>query len=147
MTILEQVETVLASGKHKLLRRLDVDNHPGLCTDQPTQPLKVGLSLDTETTGFTHGNDKIIELGMITFSFDPHTMRVHNILERYDGFEDPGVPLSQDVINVTGITDDMLVGQRLDDDMVNTMLNSADIIFCREIRPAIYRVCRKTSSL
>jgi len=128
------IQTIISSGNYKLLRRLDVDNHPALCTAAPTQPLKTGLSLDTETTGFSHGHDKIIELGMISFSFDPGTMRIHNILDRFNGFEDPGVPLSQDVINVTGINDAMLAGQRLDDDRVNSMLTTADIIFCHNAK-------------
>lgn len=123
------LETVRSTGNYKLLQRLAIDQHPGFSSIGATcQSPKICVCLDTETTGFTHGKDKIIELGMISFLYDPDTFRIINILDRYNGLEDPGEPLSQDVINVTGITDEMLAGQHLDDEKAMAMLSSANII-------------------
>ena len=60
---------------------------------------------DFETTGFNAGGkDSIIEIGAVK-------MKDGVILERYDELINPGEKLSQKIIDVTSITDDMLVGK------------------------------------
>jgi DNA polymerase III epsilon subunit-like protein len=46
----------------------------------------------------------------------------------YDGLEDPGRPLSEEVRLITGLSDDELKGQRLDDARVAGLLAGADLV-------------------
>ncbi|QOX80832.1 DNA polymerase III subunit epsilon (plasmid) [Trichlorobacter lovleyi] len=130
MDISTAIEMVKASGSYKLLQKLVIDNHPHIGSMHACSNPSSGACLDTETTGFTHGTDKIIELGIVTYEYNPETGGIIRILDRYNGFEDPGHPLSQDVIKVTGITDSQLNGQTIDNAKVEAMLAPADVIVC-----------------
>jgi len=116
-----------ATGEYQVLRKINLDrdhrlshkSRPGSC---------IGLCLDTETTGLNHQSDLIIELGIVAFEYDPQSAEIIRIADRYNGFEDPGVPLSREVLEITGITDAMLAGQRFDDTVVNRLAGQASLV-------------------
>ncbi len=58
---------------------------------------------DVETTGLSSAYDTIIELAAVK-------IRGGEIIERFERFANPNHPLSATIIELTGITDDMLVG-------------------------------------
>lgn len=60
---------------------------------------------DVETTGLSAIYDTIIELAAVK-------MHKGNIVEEFQEFIDPGHPLSETTINLTGITDDMVRGSK-----------------------------------
>lgn len=93
----------------------------------PVTP-RIGLVLDVEATGLDTVNDKIIELGFVAFEYDASTGQIYRILHTYDGFEDPCEPLSDIVKQITGISDDMLTDQHLDDDQVKLWLDKTSLI-------------------
>jgi len=78
-----------ATGEFNILRRLNLEKETSL-TPKSVQGSKIGLCLDTETTGLDHAEDKIIELGIVAFEYDPITAEIIRITDRYNGFEDPG---------------------------------------------------------
>jgi len=128
-TLKTAIETVKASGRYKLIQRLDIDNHPGFAPAVEGDILKVGCALDTETTGFNPDKDKIIEMGIVLFEFTAEPdFKITRIIDRYNGFEDPGGPLAQEIKDVTGITDEDLAGQKFDDGKVNAMMERSDLI-------------------
>ena len=86
------------------------------------------LVLDTETTGLSHQTDKIIELAMLLVQVDPATGLPLGPVEVFEGFEDPGMPIPPVAQAVTGIRDEMVAGQRLDDAQVQAMVDQADLI-------------------
>lgn len=86
------------------------------------------LVLDTETTGLSHQVDKIIELALLMVSVDSATGLPFGPVDLYEGFEDPGMPIPAVAKEVTGITDEMVRGMRLDDEAVAQMLAKADLI-------------------
>lgn len=116
-----------ATGEFKILRKLNLEKETNF-TLKPVQGSKIGICLDTETTGLNYAEDKIIELGIVAFEFDPITAEIIRITDRYNGFEDPGSPLPKEIIEITGITDDMVRGQNLDDDQVNRLANQATVV-------------------
>lgn len=91
------------------------------------QTLRV-LVLDTETTGLNASRDKVIELALLAFDLDLATGQPAGLLEVYDGLEDPGTPLSAEVQQLTGISCDMLRGQRLDEARVAQLLAGAQLV-------------------
>lgn len=60
---------------------------------------------DVETTGLSAVYDTIIELAAVK-------MHKGNVIDTFEQFIDPGHPLSQTTINLTGITDDMVRGSK-----------------------------------
>ena len=86
------------------------------------------LILDTETTGLSHESDRIIELAMLLVSVDATTGRPFGPVETFEGFEDPGMPIPEVAKQVTGITDEMVRGQRLDDARVQALIERADLV-------------------
>ncbi len=141
-TLQEAIQLLQASSNYKVLRKLDVERHPRLTGSPVNGKAKIGLCLDTETTGFKYEEDKIIEVGIVAFEYDVETREITRIIGRYSGFEDPGAPLSPEVIKVTGITDDMLAGRSFDNDEVNTLAAQANCVFAHNAkfdRPFIER--------
>ncbi|MBQ3791556.1 MAG: PHP domain-containing protein, partial [Clostridia bacterium] len=59
---------------------------------------------DIETTGLSLQNCHIIEIGAVL-------CKNGEILQKYDVFCDPGVPIPEEITKLTGITDDMVRGQ------------------------------------
>lgn len=90
--------------------------------------LQRALILDTETTGLDKQTDKIIELGLVLVEFCPETGQAYDVLERFNGLEDPGMPISPDAIKVHHVTDDMVKGLRIDDAEVDRLVALADIV-------------------
>lgn len=97
-------------------------------TDAPALVAPRVLILDTETTGLSHESDRIIELAMLLVSVDAATGRPFGPVETFEGFEDPGMPIPDVAKQVTGITDEMVRGQRLDDARVQVLIERADLV-------------------
>jgi len=125
MNNIAMIQQLEKQGDYLVIERLNMplSYHQGQANTS-----RIGIVLDTETTGLDTANDKIIELGFIAFEYDASSGKIYNIIHRYDGFEDPNEPLSDIVKQVTGITDDMLKNKSLDDGEINHWLAKADLI-------------------
>jgi DNA polymerase-3 subunit epsilon len=124
----EIVVTALhSSGKFQILRKIDLE-HETRFSRRTVSGSRIGICLDTETTGLDYLQDKIIELGMVIFEYDPVTAEIIRVVEQFSGFEDPGFPLSLETTEITGITDDMVHGQFFDDQQVNRIAEQASMV-------------------
>ena len=94
---------------------------------EPTGVCRV-LVLDTETTGLSHQADKVIELAMLVVQVDLASGLPWGPVALFEGFEDPGMPIPAVAREVTGISDEMVKGHRLDDAAVVAMVEGADLI-------------------
>jgi len=121
------VTELQATGDYLVLRRLNLDRDTRFSRRQVAGSL-IGLCLDTETTGLNHAEDKIIELGIVAFEYDPATAEILRIVDRYNGFEDPGGPLPEIITEITGITNEMLAGQAFDDGRIRALADSATLV-------------------
>lgn len=90
--------------------------------------MSLGAAIDVETTGLDHSKDKIIEIGLRLFTFNRMTGELLNLSSCYSGLQDPGIPLSNEIIELTGITDDMLKGQAIDWNNVNSLISKCHVI-------------------
>lgn len=116
-----------ATGEYLVLRKINLDRDHRF--SHKTRPdTRIGLCLDTETTGLDHMADRIIELGIVAFEYDPHTAEIIRITGRYNGFEDPGEPLPREIVEITGITDQMLKGQQFDDPAITLLAEQASLV-------------------
>jgi len=111
---------------YRLLRRL-VPQHT-FNTPAPGQRMCKGVVLDTETTGFDPLNDRVIELGMLVFEFDPETGTVYRVTDVFDEMEDPGFPIPPETTAVHHITDEMVRGHRIDDAKVRALMDGVEVV-------------------
>ena len=121
----EQIIANLEStGDYKVLRKYKKPDH--YHEDDGSEILQ-GIFLDVETTGLSHEIDKIIEIALVPFEFSKDG-RIFRILDGYSGLEDPETPLSQKIISLTGLTDEMLTGKSFDDEAINSIVESSNLI-------------------
>lgn len=115
------------TGEYLVLRKINLDRDHRF-SHKIVPDVRVGLCLDTETTGLDQRTDRIIELGIVAFEFDPRTAQIIRITDRYNGFEDPGEPLKREIVEITGITDQMLTGQQFDHSVVAELAQQASLM-------------------
>jgi len=125
MNDIEAIQQLEQSDGYRIIKRLVT---PEQYRDGAPATPRIGLVIDTETTGLDTANDKIIELGFVAFEYDASTGAIYRILHTYDGFEDPCEPLSDIVKQITGITDEMLKGKQLDDDKILEWFKKASLV-------------------
>lgn len=121
------ISALHSTGEYLVLRRLNLDRDPRF-TSKPVPGARTALCIDSETTGMDSASDKIIEIGMVAFEYDPVTSGIIRISDRYSGFEDPGEPLPEEIKEITCITDAMVAGKAFDDDRVNAMVQKAGLV-------------------
>lgn len=85
--------------------------------------------IDLETTGLDFKDDKIIEIGAISVDFNLEDGIV-GLRSQYTAVQDPCAPLSEEIIKITGLTDDDLQGKSIDWRKVNDILDQSDYIVC-----------------
>jgi DNA polymerase-3 subunit epsilon len=121
----DAARALAAHPDFRVLRRLvPVDRfHAG-----PAQgKTRIGIALDVETTGLDRETDKIIELAVQRFRFD-ELGRIVQIGTPRVWREDPQRPLDPRITQLTGLTNDDLAGQAIDETAAVEILASADLI-------------------
>jgi len=124
MTEAEMVAHLAASGRYRILQKLDART---TATDiRPGFPLK-GVIVDTETTGLNHRKDEVIEIGVIAFTFNEQG-EIGDVTGVYGGLQQPGKTIPPEITKLTGITDEMVAGQVIDMRVLQSHIASADLI-------------------
>ncbi|GGD59328.1 DNA polymerase III subunit epsilon [Erythrobacter arachoides] len=110
----------------RVLRALDERGHVEvLRTAQVGE--RVGVVIDTETTGFDASEDQIIEIAMQRFLFTA-AGEIRQIERVQSWLEDPGRSLPTRIAQLTRLSDAALSGQRFDDAAIRRALANADLV-------------------
>ena len=112
------------AGDFRIIKRLKPVSH--YFKDNEAKK-RIGIFLDTETTGLNSDSDKIIELAMVPFEFDMDG-RIYSLLPEYNELNDPGISIPEVITQITGITDEMVNGHSIHLDKVKNLLADADIV-------------------
>jgi DNA polymerase III subunit epsilon len=112
------------SADYRVLRRL-VPRVP--FTPPVGLDMKTAVLLDTETTGLDAQKDEVIELGMVKFDYSPDG-RIVGVRETFSAFNEPSGSLAPETTALTGITDEMVAGHRIDEAAVNAFVDDAAIV-------------------
>lgn len=90
---------------------------------------EVALALiDFETTGFTAGTDEVIEIGLVQVAYSPSLGKITEIIEITSQLECPKKAISELITGVTGITNEMVAGKRIDDAHVARIVNGSSVL-------------------
>lgn len=127
----ELIDKLMATGDYKVIKRfVPVERYVDANEDMD---IKIGIYLDTETTGMDHDEDKVIELAMVLFEFDSFG-NIYRVLPAYNAFQDPGEPIPELITRITGITDEMVKGQSIDLQQVAKLIADAVIVIAHNAR-------------
>ncbi len=113
-----------ASGEYRVLRKIRPRKE---YSASDGSLLKRGLFIDVETTGLSFVDDEIIELAMVPFSYG-NTGKIFEIFEPYQSFQEPCKAIPAEITEITGITQNMVSGYKLDRELIESYLTKADII-------------------
>jgi DNA polymerase-3 subunit epsilon len=115
-TILEQ------SGNYRVLRRLVPRTLSKAADDS-----EIGIILDFETPGLDTSNDEVIEIAMVKFSYSSRG-EVTAAVDTFSSFNQPSNSIPSEITALTGITDEMVRGQRIDTTAVASFVADASIV-------------------
>ena len=83
--------------------------------------------LGVRITGLDPRKDEVIELGMVKFDYLANG-RVVGVRDVFSSFNEPSIPIPTEVTALTGITDEMVAGQRIDEAAVSVFVEDAVIV-------------------
>ena len=117
-------ETLSKSTDYRVLRRLVPRTVLAPVTGQDA---KTAILLDVETTGLDQQKDEVIELGMVKFDYLPDG-QIAGVRDVFTSFNEPSVPISPEITALTGITDELVAGRRIDEAEVASFVADAAIV-------------------
>ena len=83
--------------------------------------------IDFETTGLEVEHCDVIELGMVKVSYSPSAKRITALLDVVSMYEEPTKPIPEFITGLTGISDDMVRGKRLDENAIAEKLSDVEL--------------------
>jgi DNA polymerase-3 subunit epsilon len=123
---LEEIALALErTNEFRILRRLKprVEYTAGI--SGPDE--RTALILDVETTGLDTGRNEVVELGMLKFVYLPDG-RVGRVLDTFAAFNEPTWPVPAEITELTGISNEMLAGRRIDPDEVASFASDVSVV-------------------
>lgn len=127
----EMAERLVATGRYRVLRQLMPRPMASMPSPWPVD-LKLGVILDTETTGLDHSTHEVIEIGMVAFTYDDSGIR--DVIDVFSALREPSQPITAEITRITGITDEMVRGQTIDLDAVERFIEPADLVVAHNAR-------------
>lgn len=89
------------------------------------------LIVDVETTGLDAGSDRIIEMGYVEFVMEGGHKPA--IVESYGGLEDPGVEITREITEITGIENSHVKGRSIDWVRVRAAMERAQVVIAHNM--------------
>ena len=111
------------SGDYKVLRRLvPRAPSPALLGD------RIAIVLDVETTGLDTARDEIIEVAMVKFGYARGDDKITRLVDTFQAFNEPILPIDPKITELTGITDAMVAGHRVDASALERFISDAHVV-------------------
>jgi DNA polymerase-3 subunit epsilon len=124
----DELEAIAArleeSGDYRVIRRLK--ERDLFRADDGTQK-RIGLILDSETTGLDPARDEIIELAMLKFEYGSDGT-IYRLLDQFARLREPTVTIPIEITKLTGITGEMVAGKVITPEEVEHFSSSAAVV-------------------
>lgn len=119
-----------STGRFRVLRKLV----PRPVIDRADSPFeRLGILVDTETTGLQYTQNEIIEIGAVAFTYADDG-RIGDVVGVFSALQQPTAPIPAEITRLTGITDEMVAGQTIDIDALEQFIAPADLIVAHNAR-------------
>jgi DNA polymerase-3 subunit epsilon len=124
----EDIEGSIAAledtGQFRVLRRAEL----GPVVDAAlTKGDRIAILVDTETTGLDIQRDEVIELGMISFSYDADG-NVGSVIDIFSAVRMPTRAIPVEITRLTGISNEMVAGRVIDKEKLESFLRPASLV-------------------
>jgi DNA polymerase-3 subunit epsilon len=135
MDIDRATKVLEAHADYRLLRRLHIGDAHIFADNGSGEPCGRLAVIDTETTGLkAELGDRIIDLAIATCEYGRDSGRLYRVVDRYESLEDPETPIPPEITRLTGITDAMVRGQRIDEAGVARVMDRVGLVICHNAR-------------
>ncbi|MFM8881593.1 MAG: 3'-5' exonuclease [Betaproteobacteria bacterium] len=125
------IALVSSQSDYRVLRRVSLSDQHVFAEHDANEPLGRLAVIDTETTGMNPDEgDRIIDLAIASCDYGMESGKLYRVVARYEGLEDPEFAISPEITALTGITDAMVRGQRLDEQAMVRALDGVRLIVC-----------------
>lgn len=118
-------QALTSSGWYRVVRRFQPRDR--YAADDGA-PKRTALFVDVETTGLSLASDAVIELAAVPFEYGVRDGQIYAVGEPLTFLEDPGRAIPEAITELTGITDAMVRGRRIDDARVNALLDGVSLV-------------------
>ena len=119
------VSALRQTGRYEVLRRFEP---PARYAPPDGSSLSVAVAVDVETTGRDSQKDQIIQFSAVPFEYAPDSGRIYGVGQALTYLEDPGVPVPDEITQLTGISSEAVRGQRIDESAVSELVHPAELI-------------------
>jgi len=115
----------------RVLRRVRIEDKHVFAENTEGEACGRLAVIDTETTGLSSElGDRIIDIAIATCEYGRDSGKVYQIVDRYESLEDPESPLSPEIIRLTGITNEMVQGEHIDEAGIARALDGVGLVIC-----------------
>ena len=124
-----------ANPDYRVLRRVAIADEHVFAENVADEPVGRLAVIDTETTGFkVEEGDRIIDLAIAVCEYGRDTGKLYRVVDRYESLEDPEAPIPPEITKLTGITDEMVGGQRIDEAGAARVMDGVGLVVCHNAR-------------
>jgi DNA polymerase III subunit epsilon len=113
-----------ATGNYKVLRRL-------VPPDPVATPAgygdRFGIIIDLETTGLDASKHEILEVAMVKFRYS-NGGQITGVTDIFQAFNQPSAHIPAEIIELTGITDGMVAGHKIDTAAIELFVANSNIV-------------------
>ena len=120
-------EVLAGHPDFRVLRRISSAADLALPVLDDDEPLQIGAVVDVETSGLDSKRDVVIELAIQRFKFD-RLGRIVKVDRPRSWLQEPGFPLDPRISKTTGLSDQDLGGQAIDDEAATDLLRSVEYV-------------------
>ena len=131
----QALELLAAEPDFRVLRRLVVADDHVFAENTRGEPTGRIAVIDTETTGLrVDQGARIIDLAIAACEYGRESGTLYRVADRYESLEDPEAPIPPEITRLTGITDEMVRGQRIDESGIARVLDGVGLVICHNAR-------------
>lgn len=120
------IASSLAEAGFELMKQAKFENFPTVSDPERLKNAQTGIILDVETTGMSEAKDDVTELAMLRVKYDAQGLLALDAL--FDEFNEPKVPISEEITELTGITNDMVAGHKILCAEIAEFIEGAEIV-------------------
>lgn len=125
--ITQAIELLKKTGVFKVIEKFDSEIDLPYLADAPEGSV-VACIVDIESTGTDILHDEIIELGLVKFAFDKKTFEFLGVLDEFQSYEEPTIPISEEASKINGLYLEDVKGHQIDDELIEEFM--ADVVLC-----------------